>query len=73
MQKSAFLTVSSLSLTDTKEILLLFLERICHVFLRMTPLAIATVRLEFWYLTALLVGVYSHFVHIPDLQIEQYK
>lgn len=52
----AFLTVLSLSFMGAKEISLLFLEEICQVFLDLNPLAIATVRLEFWGLVALLVG-----------------
>lgn len=56
-----------------KEILLLFLERICNIFLHLTHLSLATVRLEFWGLTALLVGVYILCVQIPDLHIKQYK
>lgn len=39
----------------------------------MTHLSIATVRLEFRGLTALLVGVYILYVQIPDLNIKQYK
>lgn len=52
----AFLTVLSLSFRGAKEIFLLFLEEICQIFLDLNPLAIATVRLEFWGLVALLVG-----------------